>query len=177
MTAQTFAWIELVTFCVQVERVNRTSKQARRHADESCPQADHLAVSGLRSYEHALQTTDDLRSTRPMIVPTVLHIMTLVELCHDEFLAAANVVRRGSQLRRYRRRLTPARRITAGVRAGWSLSGTSEGGEEQRRNARAGETVDPRENPPTSGIVRHDYHARKSGSSAARNRTRFALVG
>ncbi|KAJ8883387.1 hypothetical protein PR048_015230 [Dryococelus australis] len=33
---------------------------------------------------------------------------------------------------------------------------------EQRRNVRAGETGDPRENPPTRGIVRHDSHLRKS---------------
>ncbi|KAJ8883346.1 hypothetical protein PR048_015189 [Dryococelus australis] len=34
---------------------------------------------------------------------------------------------------------------------------------EQRQNERAGETGDPRENPPTNGIVRHDSHLRKSG--------------
>ncbi|KAJ8871636.1 hypothetical protein PR048_027963 [Dryococelus australis] len=34
---------------------------------------------------------------------------------------------------------------------------------EQRRNVRAGETGQPRENPPTNGIVRHDSHLRKSG--------------
>ncbi|KAJ8881478.1 hypothetical protein PR048_017959 [Dryococelus australis] len=34
---------------------------------------------------------------------------------------------------------------------------------EQHRNERAGETGDPRENPPTNGIVRHDSHMRKSG--------------
>ncbi|KAJ8894735.1 hypothetical protein PR048_000042 [Dryococelus australis] len=34
---------------------------------------------------------------------------------------------------------------------------------EQRRNERVGETADPRENPPTSDIVRHDSHMRKSG--------------
>ncbi|KAJ8865821.1 hypothetical protein PR048_033343 [Dryococelus australis] len=34
---------------------------------------------------------------------------------------------------------------------------------ERRRNERAGGTGDPRENPPTSGIVRHDPHLRKSG--------------
>ncbi|KAJ8895949.1 hypothetical protein PR048_001290 [Dryococelus australis] len=34
---------------------------------------------------------------------------------------------------------------------------------EQRRNEWAGETGDARENPPTSGIVRHDSHMRKSG--------------
>ncbi|KAJ8881411.1 hypothetical protein PR048_017892 [Dryococelus australis] len=33
---------------------------------------------------------------------------------------------------------------------------------ELRRMAKAGETVDRRENPPTSGIVRHDSHMRKS---------------
>ncbi|KAJ8893762.1 hypothetical protein PR048_006362 [Dryococelus australis] len=32
---------------------------------------------------------------------------------------------------------------------------------EQRRNERAAETGDPRENPPTNGIVRHDFHIRK----------------
>ncbi|KAJ8897841.1 hypothetical protein PR048_003194 [Dryococelus australis] len=32
---------------------------------------------------------------------------------------------------------------------------------EQRRNARAGETGVPRENPPASGFVRHDSHMRK----------------
>ncbi|KAJ8867068.1 hypothetical protein PR048_032930 [Dryococelus australis] len=34
---------------------------------------------------------------------------------------------------------------------------------EQRRNERAGETGQPRENPPSNGIVRHDSHIRKSG--------------
>ncbi|KAJ8883324.1 hypothetical protein PR048_015167 [Dryococelus australis] len=34
---------------------------------------------------------------------------------------------------------------------------------EQRRNERVGETGDPRENPPTNGIVRHDSHMRKFG--------------
>ncbi|KAJ8880610.1 hypothetical protein PR048_017080 [Dryococelus australis] len=48
---------------------------------------------------------------------------------------------------------------------------------EQRRNERAGETGDLRENPPTSGIVRHDSHMRKSGSDPAGNRTRFVYVG
>ncbi|KAJ8891819.1 hypothetical protein PR048_004373 [Dryococelus australis] len=42
------------------------------------------------------------------------------------------------------------------------------------RNARAGETGDPRENPLTSGIVRRDSHARKSGSDPAWTRVRFA---
>ncbi|KAJ8887811.1 hypothetical protein PR048_014029 [Dryococelus australis] len=32
---------------------------------------------------------------------------------------------------------------------------------EQRRNARAWETGDPGENPPPSGIIRHDFHFRK----------------
>ncbi|KAJ8897139.1 hypothetical protein PR048_002485 [Dryococelus australis] len=31
----------------------------------------------------------------------------------------------------------------------------------QHQNARAGETGNPRENPPTRGIVRHDFHLRK----------------
>ncbi|KAJ8870151.1 hypothetical protein PR048_029163 [Dryococelus australis] len=35
---------------------------------------------------------------------------------------------------------------------------------EQSQNARAGETGDPRENPPTSGIVLHDSYLRKSGN-------------
>ncbi|KAJ8891076.1 hypothetical protein PR048_010585 [Dryococelus australis] len=34
---------------------------------------------------------------------------------------------------------------------------------EQRRNEGAGEMGDPRENPPTNGIVRHDSHMKKSG--------------
>ncbi|KAJ8880154.1 hypothetical protein PR048_016617 [Dryococelus australis] len=37
---------------------------------------------------------------------------------------------------------------------------------EDRRCERAGETGDPRENPPTSGIVRRDSHMRKSGRLA-----------
>ncbi|KAJ8866400.1 hypothetical protein PR048_032243 [Dryococelus australis] len=37
---------------------------------------------------------------------------------------------------------------------------------ERRRNEGAGETGDPRENPQTSGIVRHDSHLRKSGDPA-----------
>ncbi|KAJ8875426.1 hypothetical protein PR048_023321 [Dryococelus australis] len=46
----------------------------------------------------------------------------------------------------------------------------------QGMSERVGETGDPRENSPTSGIVRHDSHTRKSGSYPAGNRTRFALV-
>ncbi|KAJ8893554.1 hypothetical protein PR048_006153 [Dryococelus australis] len=34
-----------------------------------------------------------------------------------------------------------------------------------------GETRDPRDNPPTSGIVRHDSHKRKSGSDPTGNRS------
>ncbi|KAJ8871577.1 hypothetical protein PR048_027903 [Dryococelus australis] len=34
---------------------------------------------------------------------------------------------------------------------------------EQRRNERAGETGDPRKNPPTNGTVRHDSYMRKPG--------------
>ncbi|KAJ8877655.1 hypothetical protein PR048_022110 [Dryococelus australis] len=37
---------------------------------------------------------------------------------------------------------------------------------EQRRNEGMGITGDPRENPPTNGIVRHDSHSRKSGDPA-----------
>ncbi|KAJ8897725.1 hypothetical protein PR048_003075 [Dryococelus australis] len=39
---------------------------------------------------------------------------------------------------------------------------------EQHRDARAREAGDPRENPQTSGIVRHDSHMRKSGGSSSR---------
>ncbi|KAJ8885948.1 hypothetical protein PR048_012154 [Dryococelus australis] len=38
---------------------------------------------------------------------------------------------------------------------------------EQHRNASAWETGYPRENPPTSGIVRHDSHMQKSMSDPA----------
>ncbi|KAJ8868500.1 hypothetical protein PR048_030028 [Dryococelus australis] len=44
---------------------------------------------------------------------------------------------------------------------------------EQRRNVRAGEAGNPRENTPTSGIVRHDCHMRKFGDDPAGNRTRL----
>ncbi|KAJ8875249.1 hypothetical protein PR048_023144 [Dryococelus australis] len=47
---------------------------------------------------------------------------------------------------------------------------------EQRRNERAGEAGDPRENPPTNGIVRDDSHVRESGDPAG-DLTRFAWVG
>ncbi|KAJ8871655.1 hypothetical protein PR048_027982 [Dryococelus australis] len=40
-----------------------------------------------------------------------------------------------------------------------------------------GKTGDPRENPPISGIVRHDPHVRGSGCDSAGYRTRFAFVG
>ncbi|KAJ8883619.1 hypothetical protein PR048_015463 [Dryococelus australis] len=46
---------------------------------------------------------------------------------------------------------------------------------EQRRNECSGGTRDPRENPPTSDIVRHDSHMRKSGSDPAGDLARFAL--
>ncbi|KAJ8880212.1 hypothetical protein PR048_016678 [Dryococelus australis] len=39
-----------------------------------------------------------------------------------------------------------------------------------------GKPAEPRENPPTSGIVRHDSHMGNSESDPARNRTRFAVV-
>ncbi|KAJ8867304.1 hypothetical protein PR048_031105 [Dryococelus australis] len=48
---------------------------------------------------------------------------------------------------------------------------------EQCRNERVEETRDPREKSPTSGIVRHDSHMRKSGFDPAGNRTLFTLVG
>ncbi|KAJ8897669.1 hypothetical protein PR048_003019 [Dryococelus australis] len=54
--------------------------------------------------------------------------------------------------------------------------GVSEVGMGQRGNARAGETGDPRENTPTSDIVRHDSHMQKSRSEPVGNRTRFALT-
>ncbi|KAJ8874981.1 hypothetical protein PR048_022871 [Dryococelus australis] len=38
---------------------------------------------------------------------------------------------------------------------------------ERRRNEVAGETGDPRENPPTNGIVRRDAHMRNSGERIA----------
>ncbi|KAJ8875807.1 hypothetical protein PR048_023708 [Dryococelus australis] len=44
---------------------------------------------------------------------------------------------------------------------------------EQRRDARAGETGDPRENPLTDGIVRQDPHKRKFESDLVGNRPRI----
>ncbi|KAJ8888774.1 hypothetical protein PR048_008266 [Dryococelus australis] len=41
---------------------------------------------------------------------------------------------------------------------------------EQSRSENAGQTGDPRENPPTSGVTRHDSHIRKSGINSTRNR-------
>ncbi|KAJ8884872.1 hypothetical protein PR048_011068 [Dryococelus australis] len=55
-------------------------------------------------------------------------------------------------------------------------SNTSVISTEQRWNERAEETGDPRENPPTNGIVRHDSHMRESGDPAG-DGARFALVG
>ncbi|KAJ8890928.1 hypothetical protein PR048_010437 [Dryococelus australis] len=49
-------------------------------------------------------------------------------------------------------------------------------GMERRWNVREGETGEPRENPPTNGIGRHDSHMRKSGSDSAEYRVRFAKV-
>ncbi|KAJ8866044.1 hypothetical protein PR048_033568 [Dryococelus australis] len=43
-----------------------------------------------------------------------------------------------------------------------------------RQNVRAGKTGNPRENPPTGGIVRHDPNTRKCGDDTARNPTRLA---
>ncbi|KAJ8894023.1 hypothetical protein PR048_006633 [Dryococelus australis] len=48
---------------------------------------------------------------------------------------------------------------------------------EQRQNGRVGGSRRSRENPPASGIVRHDPHMRKSVSDPAGDRTRFALLG
>ncbi|KAJ8878308.1 hypothetical protein PR048_018885 [Dryococelus australis] len=55
--------------------------------------------------------------------------------------------------------------------------GVSKASMEQRRDARTGKTGEPRENPLTSDIDRHDSPARKSGSDLAGNRTQFPYVG
>ncbi|KAJ8893005.1 hypothetical protein PR048_005586 [Dryococelus australis] len=47
--------------------------------------------------------------------------------------------------------------------------------EDLRRNEKVRETGSHRENPPTSGIVRHYSHVRKSRSDHVRNRPRFAM--
>ncbi|KAJ8881590.1 hypothetical protein PR048_018075 [Dryococelus australis] len=47
----------------------------------------------------------------------------------------------------------------------------------QRQNKSARKTGNIRENPPTSCIVRHDYHLRKSGNGPAGDLSRIALVG
>ncbi|KAJ8875143.1 hypothetical protein PR048_023036 [Dryococelus australis] len=47
---------------------------------------------------------------------------------------------------------------------------------ERRRNEGAGETGDPRENPPTNGIVRHDSHLRKSEIQNGRRLNHAAQV-
>ncbi|KAJ8879896.1 hypothetical protein PR048_020516 [Dryococelus australis] len=47
----------------------------------------------------------------------------------------------------------------------WRASRTRARGKEQRKDERAGEMGDPRENPPITGIVRHDSHLRKSGDA------------
>ncbi|KAJ8880347.1 hypothetical protein PR048_016814 [Dryococelus australis] len=47
----------------------------------------------------------------------------------------------------------------------------------RRRIKGWGETEDPRENPPTSGIVGYHFHMRKSGGEPAGDRTRIAVVG
>ncbi|KAJ8887930.1 hypothetical protein PR048_007414 [Dryococelus australis] len=44
------------------------------------------------------------------------------------------------------------------------------------RNERAGETGDPRENPPASGIDRHDSHMRRSGSDLGVKRTPASMA-
>ncbi|KAJ8895119.1 hypothetical protein PR048_000444 [Dryococelus australis] len=46
-----------------------------------------------------------------------------------------------------------------------------------RRNERAGEIEDPRENPPTNGILRHDSQMRKSGVTCAGIEPGVDLVG
>ncbi|KAJ8877397.1 hypothetical protein PR048_021851 [Dryococelus australis] len=42
---------------------------------------------------------------------------------------------------------------------------------------RAGKTGDPRENPPTRAIIRHDSHIQKSGGDPTGNRGWFAWLG
>ncbi|KAJ8878763.1 hypothetical protein PR048_019349 [Dryococelus australis] len=49
---------------------------------------------------------------------------------------------------------------------------------EQGWTERAGETRDPRESPPTSGIVRHDSHmqkSRKTGDAVTINKTNLLI--
>ncbi|KAJ8880097.1 hypothetical protein PR048_020720 [Dryococelus australis] len=58
-----------------------------------------------------------------------------------------------------------------------SLRGRNEMDTEQRQNAKYGETGGPRENPLTSGIVRHDSHVGKSGSDPTWSLTPLAKMG
>ncbi|KAJ8878790.1 hypothetical protein PR048_019376 [Dryococelus australis] len=53
----------------------------------------------------------------------------------------------------------------------------SAGKKERAEGGKEGKGGYPRENPPTSGIVRHDSLMRKSGRGPAGDRTRFDLVG
>ncbi|KAJ8888297.1 hypothetical protein PR048_007784 [Dryococelus australis] len=47
----------------------------------------------------------------------------------------------------------------------------------RRQNEGAGETEDPRENPPSNGIVRHDSHWRKSAPRCVRAPSHAAIIG
>ncbi|KAJ8883906.1 hypothetical protein PR048_015761 [Dryococelus australis] len=70
-----------------------------------------------------------------------------------------------------KREVSRTRRARAGYKPLASYIQSSAGLQERRK------MEDPRENPPTSGIVRYDSHVPKSGGDPTRNRTLFALVG
>ncbi|KAJ8892671.1 hypothetical protein PR048_005252 [Dryococelus australis] len=68
---------------------------------------------------------------------------------------------------------TPSVKEMGGGGCRWEPSPTVS--TEQRRNERVGETVILRENPPTSGNVRHDSHLQKYGSDPAGDRMSTAF--
>ncbi|KAJ8880931.1 hypothetical protein PR048_017404 [Dryococelus australis] len=73
--------------------------------------------------------------------------------------------------------LRMSRLFSLQLRFCWSRNiGVARADDVERRNTRAGETVNPPENPPASGIVQYVSHVRKSGSDTAGKRTWFAWV-
>ncbi|KAJ8877658.1 hypothetical protein PR048_022113 [Dryococelus australis] len=97
-------------------------------------------------------------SVRTRVPVAVWRLRSTVDLCSSSRWYCAGTICR---------KVSPSVRS---LQSGWIADPlASEERMEQQRNAMTGETGNPRENPPTSGIVRHYSHMRNSGSGPAGN--------
>ncbi|KAJ8878433.1 hypothetical protein PR048_019011 [Dryococelus australis] len=146
---------------------NRWKEKTGERGDPEKTRREEVS-SGTRRTQHDENTARQFKSLR---LEAMAHLTRVAEspLLTPRF----SVPNAGEKVRP----LDPTELMSAEVEIGLeSRRGCNEMSTEQRRNARAGETGYPRENPPISGIFRKGSHLRSSGSDSAGNRTRIALL-